>query len=274
VIDACLAHGVTLTSMVPSMAPRFLEAAARRGFDGGSLRAILFTGEPFPGPLQRAVREAFPRAAVYGFYASTEGGVIASLDPVDQEAHPGSVGRPRPGVEVRVVGPDGNDLPAGEAGELWIRGGEPGTYAVCKGYLGDPPETSAAWVDGWYRSGDVGRYDADGFLYVVGRVKDMIISGGLNIAAREVEEVVGEHPAVSEVAVVGVPDPDYGEAVLAYVVTRPGATCTAEEIVEHCRATMASYKKPRHVRFVSDLPRNAVGKIDKLALRALALEPA
>ncbi|WP_375002158.1 class I adenylate-forming enzyme family protein [Gordonia sp. PS3] len=175
-----------------------------------------------------------------------------------------SCGQPFTGVEVRVVNDDGADSPAGTTGEIQVRGD-----VVMAGYWSDPNATAAAISNGWLRTGDVGHFDENGFLYLTDRSKDVIISGGSNIYPREVEEVLLAHPAVHEAAVVGVPDPEWGENVCAFVVTGPGADVTEPQLIAHTRAHLASFKKPKSVTFLDELPKNANGKVVKRALRNL-----
>jgi long-chain acyl-CoA synthetase len=187
---------------------------------------------------------------------------------------PGSIGLPIPDTDARVVDVETgeHDMPVGETGELIVRGPQ-----VMRGYWNMPEETAMALRDGWLYTGDIGRMDEDGYFYIVDRKKDMIISGGLNIYPREIEEVLYEHPKVLEAAVIGVPDPHWGETPKAFVVLRPGETATAEEIIEFCRQRLARYKVPKHVEFRDALPKTPVGKILRRALRELetsAPEPA
>ncbi|MBI4255122.1 MAG: AMP-binding protein, partial [Candidatus Rokubacteria bacterium] len=172
---------------------------------------------------------------------------------------------PIPGVAVAILDDDDRALPAGEVGEVGVRGRN-----VMRGYYGLPEETARALRNGWLHTGDMGKLDADGFLYIVERKKDLIIRGGLNIYPREVEEVLYAHPKVAEAAVVGVRDPLMGEDVLAFVALRPGAAATEDELIGFCQARLAKYKCPKQVRFVDALPKNPVGKILRKELRALA----
>jgi acyl-CoA synthetase (AMP-forming)/AMP-acid ligase II len=186
---------------------------------------------------------------------------LTAGDPVKQRRL-GSAGRETTGVRVRVVDEDDRDLPAGEHGEIVVRGD-----LVMQGYWNQPAATAETLRHGWHHTGDVGFLDADGYLYITDRMKDMIISGGSNIYPREIEEVICTHPSVLEVSVVGVPNDTWGESVKALVVTRPGMTVTEAEIIEHCRRGLASYKKPSSVEFLEALPKNAYGKILKRELR-------
>ena len=175
-----------------------------------------------------------------------------------------SAGRVSFGWEVRIVDPDGRDLPVGAAGELLIRG-----ECLFSGYRRDPEATAAAFAEGgWYRTGDIGQLTADGYLYILDRAKDMIISGGENIYPAEVEAVLARHPAVSDVAVLGRPDPTWGEAVHAVIIPRPGSSASPEEIISWCRDQLAHFKCPRTAEFADSLPRTTTGKVLKRELRA------
>jgi fatty-acyl-CoA synthase len=173
-----------------------------------------------------------------------------------------SCGRPYPGFEIRVVGADGKALPQGAVGEIQIK-----SPTVMKGYWGKPEATASAIVDGWFATGDAGYFDEEGYLYIHDRVKDMIVSGAENIYPAEVENALMGHPAIADVAVIGVPDEKWGEAVKACVVLKPAATATADEIVQFCRTRIASYKCPKSIDFVTALPRNPSGKILRRELR-------
>jgi acyl-CoA synthetase (AMP-forming)/AMP-acid ligase II len=262
------AEGITVMGMVPTVARMLLEHAEGVPGGGASLRVVLVTGEAFPLEVKRRLRARWPKVRMYSFFAMTEAGTVTTLGPDEQLSRGTTVGRPLPGVELRIVDDKDQDVPPGQVGEILVRGGEPGQYTVMRAYFNRPQATAEAFVDGYFRTGDLGRVDAEGYLSIVDRRKDMILSGGLNIYSKEVEGALESHPAVAEAAVVGVPDARFGEAVCAYVVTRDGAAVTAEELIEHCRTLIASYKKPRDVRFVPDLPRNSVGKVLKTELRA------
>jgi long-chain acyl-CoA synthetase len=192
---------------------------------------------------------------------------MGTLMPEHQFSHASSVGRPTLGVDVRLLGDDGAEVATGEVGEIAVRCGEPGRQAVMRGYFNRPAETAAVFRDGWFLTGDLGRYDAEGFLYVVDRKKDMILSGGYTIYSREVEAALIDHPAVADAAVVGIADALFGEAVAAFVVLAPGAAASEAELIAHCRTRIASYKKPKVVHVVSTLPRNQQGKVLKRVLR-------
>ncbi len=232
---------------------------------------MLATGEAFPVDIKKRLLTALPDLGIYSFYAQTESGFITNLRPEEQLDHGDSCGRAVPGVELRIVDGELNDLPDGEAGEVLVRCGGPGEIMTMRAYHNLPEATKATIVDGgWIRTGDVCRRDADGYLYFVDRVKDMIVSGGLNIYSKEVELALIAHPAVADAAVIGVADAEFGESVMAFVEREDGATPAAGDLIEHCRERIASYKKPKHVRFVDALPRTGTGKVRKQELRDLA----
>jgi len=197
-------------------------------------------------------------------YGQTETGGGVVFNPLGGVRKPGSVGVPMAGVEVEIVDAStGNTvLPAGETGEIRLRGPQ-----LMSGYRGRPADTAAAWRDGWLYTTDIGHLDADGYLYISDRKKDMVIVSGFNVYPRAVEEVLYRHPGVLEAAVIGVADEYQGEALKAFVVPRPGSRIDAEVIVQHCRAQLAPYKVPRRIVLVAALPKTSVGKIDKKQLR-------
>ena len=180
----------------------------------------------------------------------------------------GSVGRPVAHLDLRIVDDDGHELPAGERGEICLRGPK-----VFSGYWRDPEATARALQDGWFHTGDVGRVDEDGYLFIDDRKKDLIISGGENIASPEVERVLYEHPAVLEAAVIGMPHERWGEVPLGVIVLRPGTTATAEELTEFCADRMAKFKVPKRFEFVDALPRTPSGKVLKRTLREDLVQP-
>jgi long-chain acyl-CoA synthetase len=187
---------------------------------------------------------------------------VSSFNHPDRERKPGSIGTPIDGCEMKVVGDDGRDLPVGEVGEIVIRG-----VNIMKGYWGKPEATAEAIdADGWFRSGDVARADEDGYFYIVDRKKDLIIRGGYNVYPREVEEVLYEHPAVREAAVVAVPDDEWGEEIGAAVALKEGSQVSAAELREYVKDQVAAYKYPRHVWFVDELPKGPTGKILKRSI--------
>ncbi len=270
VLDALEQRRVTNAVFVPTML-QLLTAVPRAGErDFSVLRSIAYGASPITTPVLKAALRTF-RCSLYGIYGLTEstGGVV-QLDPVDHQpdgprAHLlRSAGRPLPCVELRIVDPaTGRDRAAGEVGEVWLRAPN-----VMRGYHRRPAETAAALTeDGWLRTGDGGYIDAEGYLFLTDRIKDMIVSGGENVYPVEVEEALAQHPDVLEVAVIGVPDDRWGETVKALVVTRPGAAPTTDELVAFARERLAGYKLPRSIEFVEELARTPSGKVLKRELR-------
>jgi long-chain acyl-CoA synthetase len=229
----------------------------RDSYDVSRLRLCFSGGAAMPVEVLRAFEAAFGCIVLEG-YGLSETSPVASFNHPDRERKPGTIGTPIEGVEMRVVDEEGNEVPQGETGEIAIRG-----HNVMKGYWRRPEATAAAIRDGWFRTGDIGRVDEDGYFSVVDRKKDLIIRGGYNVYPREIEEVMHEHPAVAEVAVIGLPHPDLGEEVGAAVALKPGASATAGELRDHVKRQVAAYKYPRKVWIVDELPKNATGKILK-----------
>jgi len=260
---------ITVLGMVPTVGRMLVEAVEKDPARFASLRTVLGTGEAFPPSLAERFESALPGVRVYAFFAMTEVGQVAGLDPEDRAAHLGSVGRPVPGIEIKLVDASGVAVAAGETGEILVRSGRPGQFLVMREYYNLPEATKEALNDGWLATGDLGRLDAEGFLYIVDRKKDMVLTGGYNVYSREVEDVIRELPSVAEVGVVGKPDPIYGESVAAFVELRPGEELSESEVIEHCRRRLAGYKKPKRVTFLPQLPRGPVGKVLKRELRAL-----
>ena len=262
---------VTVFGMVPTMCRMLLPALEKAPERCRSLARIVVTGEAFPVELKQRLIELLPDTELVSFFGMTEAGGVTNLSHAEQFTHPKSVGRPAPGVEVRIVDAQGCDVLLGSIGELAVRSGKPGAFTVMKQYFNRPKETAEAIRDGWFFTGDLATMDSDGYVTIVDRKKDMIVSGGLNIYSKEVELAIATMPGIASVAVVGVPDPVFGEAVVAFIETE-GSTAPpdAEAIVAHCREAIASYKKPKHVFYRSVLPRNAVGKVLKHELAAEA----
>jgi long-chain acyl-CoA synthetase len=235
------------------------------------VRLAVVTGEAFPVELKVRLQKALPEIRLYSFFGMTELGALTLLGPDEQVTKAASVGRINPGAEVRIVDDAGADVAPGEPGEILVRSGAPGRFLTMRGYFNNPKATAETLVNGWLRTGDLGRFDSDGYLYIVDRKKDMVISGGYNIYSKEVEATILELEGVADVAVIGVPDEIYGEAVAAFVEVGQGARPDTSQIIEHCKARIASYKKPKFVRFVASLPRNGTGKVLKFELRAAFL---
>jgi len=258
--ERCTAlHGVPTMFIAELGHPRFGE------FDLSSLRTGIMAGSPCPTTVMRRVVAEMHMPEVTICYGMTETSPVSfqteADDPLDRRV--GTVGRVHPHVQVKVVGTDGRVTPRGTAGELLTRG-----YSVMRGYWGDPERTrDAIDAGGWMHTGDLGVIDEQGYCNIVGRVKDMIIRGGENVSPREIEEFLYRHPAVFDVAVVGVPDAKYGEAVCACIRLRDGMTVTEEDIRAFCRDQIAHYKVPRYVRFVDSFPLTISGKVQKYLIR-------
>jgi long-chain acyl-CoA synthetase len=196
-------------------------------------------------------------------YGATETGMLTALAPEMQTLKPGSSGLPHAHVHIAIRDDRGEDLPAGEEGEIWVK-----TPMVIKGYLNAQPlDGDTLDARGYFRTGDVGRLDADGYLFITDRAKDMIVSGGVNIYPAEIEAAIIRHPAVQDVAVIGVPDEEFGEQVKAFCELKPGHAADEAEILAYCRDILASYKRPRSIHIVAELPRNTMGKLLKRELR-------
>lgn len=260
-LDLIERHQITHAAfLAPTMLKRLLEQARGRALT--SLRSIVVGGAPLYQEDLRAAVDVFGPIIVQ-MYGQGEAPMTITVMPPEQAlARPGSCGRPFTTIEARVVDVNGRILPDGEDGEVQVRGD-----VVMRGYWNNPTATAGTVVDGWLRTGDIGHFDG-GYLYLTDRAKDVIITGGSNVYPREVEEVLLTHPNIREVAVIGVPDPEWGESIRAFVVATPGTD--AHQIIDHCRAHAASFKKPRDVVFVDELPKNAAGKILKRELRQLA----
>jgi long-chain acyl-CoA synthetase len=257
-------HDVTIFSGVPTMYWALLNYPDADKFDlakiSRNLRLCKSGGASMPVEVLKGFETKFNTKIVEG-YGLSETSPVAVFNRYG-ESKAGSIGFPVWGVEIRIVDENGSDVADGELGEIAIRG-----HCVMKGYYKRPEATAAAIKNGWFHSGDIGRRDAEGYLYISDRVKDMILRGGFNVYPRELEEVLMTHEAVSLCAVVGVPSDEHGEEVKAFVVKKEGAAATETEIVEWCKANMASYKYPRFVEFRDSLPMTATGKILKRELR-------
>ena len=231
--------------------------------DLSSLEKVYYGASIMPVPVQQELRARLPGARPFNAYGQTEIAPVATiLRPEEHDARPASCGRPVLNVETRVVDPDMNDVPPGTHGEIVHRSPQ-----LLTGYWNKPEETAEAFRGGWFHSGDVGYFDDEGYLFIVDRIRDVINTGGVLVASREVEEVLFTHAAVSEVAVVGLPDDKWIEAVVAFVVTRPGEAADDTALIAHARAHLAPFKLPKRVVFVESLPKNTAGKLLKRELR-------
>ncbi len=252
-------QGVTLLSVVSTMLGRMLEERCEKPYPP-NLRAVLLGGGPAPRPLlDECIRRGLPVLQTYGMTETASQAV--TLSPEDASRKAGSAGKPLIGVELRIER-DGEDAAPGEEGEITLRG-----PSVSTGYWQRPEKTEHAWRGGWFHTGDIGCLDEEGYLYVLDRRDDLVISGGENVYPAQVEAVLLSHSAVAEAGVTGRPDPRWGQAVVASVVLRPGARTSEEELRAYCREQLAGYKVPASVVFVTELPRNAAGKLLRRMLR-------
>ncbi|HKA04298.1 MAG TPA: AMP-binding protein [Acidimicrobiales bacterium] len=264
-LDLIERHGVTATLVVPTMLAAFTDEQVARPRDVSTLRAICHGGSPVATETVRRAHDAFPDAELLHLYGATETAPIATTlrgeELLLDSPRVRSCGQATVGVEVAVVGSDGQPVRTGEVGEVVVRGDN-----VMVGYWNKPEQTAEALVDGWYHTGDLGYMDEEAFVYLVDRAKDMIVTGGENVYSTEVEDALYRHPAVLEAAVFAIPDPHWGEAVHAVVV--PRADVTAEELLAHCRGLIAGYKVPKAIEFRTEpLPKSGAGKVLKRELR-------
>jgi long-chain acyl-CoA synthetase len=261
VLEAIARHRVSIMFAVASIYRAILRVGAPAGLDLGSLKLPIAGGEALGADLAERFRELFGVPLLEGF-GMTEASPVVSVN-VPGRTRPGSVGKLLPWVEARVVDDEDRPLPAGAEGELHLRG-----ECVTPGYHNRPAEAAAAFAPGgWLRTGDLARIDADGYLWITGRKKDLIISGGENFSPNEIESVLHQHPAVAEAAVIGVPDPSRGEVPKAYVVLRDGASAAAADLAAWCRQRLPRFKLPAAYEFRPALPHTPTGKVHKLMLR-------
>lgn len=262
-----LQHGAfTGTFMVPTHYQSIfaLESAVLARYKGTSsrLRTIISNASALPQAVKERIVAYWGEGLLHETYGSTEGGIVTNLRPKDQLSKIQSVGLPFTCTGVRLLDENGQDVAQGEVGELVSR-----SPFLFSGYYGRPEETRACNIDGWVSVGDLARRDEDGYLYIVDRKKDMVITGGFNVYPREIEEVLHAHPSVREAAVIGVPDELWGERLRAYVAVRSGMSVDDAEIERHCREALAGYKVPKELRFIDALPRGPSGKVLKMELR-------
>ena len=255
---------VSHTVLVPTMINLLTQFSELKKYDLTSLEQLGYGGSPMAPELIHRTREVLPDIKLVQVYGLSETGFLSGLqDHEHTEGRLRSCGRACLGIDVRVVDESGKEVGAGHAGELVARGAN-----VMRGYWNNPEETALAFRDGLFRTGDVGYQDADGYLYILDRLKDMIVTGGENVYSGEVEAVIYEHPAVREAAVFGIPDPQWGELVMACVVLKPGKALSVDDLITHCRRSLANYKIPRRVEFLeTELPKGGSGKILKKILR-------
>ena len=255
---------VSYTVLVPTMINLLTQFPDLSRYDLGCLKQLVYGGSPIAPEVIHRTRAVFPKLRLIQIYGLSETGFLTALQ--DDEHTPQrllSCGRPCAGIDVRVVDASGTEVGVGQPGEVVARGAN-----VMRGYWNNPEETVSAFRNGLFRTGDIGYQDAEGYLYILDRVKDMIVTGGENVYSGEVEAVLYEHPAIREAAVFGIPDSRWGELVMACVVLKPGAALGVDELLAHCRRSLASYKIPRRVEFSDlELPKTGSGKILKRALR-------
>jgi long-chain acyl-CoA synthetase len=267
VLDVLERDRVTVFEGVPTMYVALLGEPDLDRRDLSALRVCVSGGAALPVEVMREFERVFGCMILEG-YGLSETSPVASFNHPDRPRKPGSIGTPVRGVQMRVVDEFGGDVPAGEVGEIAIRG-----HNLMKGYWRREEATAEAIPDGWFRTGDLARTDSDGYFFIVDRRKDLIIRGGYNVYPREIEEVLYEHPAVAEAAVVGVPDPSLGEEVGAAVVVKPGATVTPAQLRDYVKSQVAAYKYPRRVWLVPALPKGPTGKVLKREIRPPAAQP-
>jgi long-chain acyl-CoA synthetase len=255
---------VSHTVLVPTMINLLTQFPEVKKYDLSSLQVLAYGGSPMAPDLIRRTRELLPQVKLVQAYGLSESGFLTGLQ--DQEHTDErllSCGRPCPGIDLRVTDDAGNQVEVGKSGELVARGAN-----IMRGYWNNPGETALAFRDGSFRTGDIGYQDSEGYFYILDRLKDMIVTGGENVYSGEVEAVIYAHPAVREAAVFGIPDPKWGEVVMACVVLKPGSTLTIDDLIAFCRQSLASYKIPRRVEFSeAELPKSGSGKILKRVLR-------
>jgi long-chain acyl-CoA synthetase len=256
---------VTSSFIVPTIVKRVLALPdeVKRRYDPSSLRSLMVGAAPFPVETKKAALEYFGDC-LYEYYGSTDAGLNTILPPSEQRARLSSCGKPVAGSDIRILDDDGNELPTGEVGNIYITN----TLVKAMQYYKDPEKTREAFRGDYMTVGDMGYFDADGYLHIVDRKTDMVISGGVNIYPAEIEDLIHEHPAVLDVAVIGVPNEEWGEELKAVVQLRPEARATADDIIDFCRERLADYKRPRTVDFVAEVARNPSGKLLKREIRA------
>ena len=255
---------VSHTVLVPTMINLLTQFPEVKKYDLSSLQVLAYGGSPMPPDLIRRTRELLPQVKLVQAYGLSESGFLTGLQ--DQEHTDDrllSCGRPCPGIDLRVTDDSGKQVEVGKSGELVARGAN-----IMRGYWNNPGETALVFRNGSFRTGDIGYQDSEGYFYILDRAKDMIVTGGENVYSGEVEAVIYAHPAVREAAVFGIPDPKWGEVVMACVMLKPGSTLTADDLIAFCRQSLASYKIPRRVEFSdTELPKSGSGKILKRLLR-------
>ena len=262
VLETIQKRKVTLFMAVPTMYFKLLEVEGLEKYDLSSMRLFVSGSAPLSRELFYKLKKAFGHEVLER--AGMSESEMNFSNPYDGERIPGSVGPCLPGVKVRITDKNYNDVPVGTEGEILIKGPN-----VFNGYWNKPAYNKQVFKDGWFVTGDVGKIDEKGYVYIIGRSKDVIKSGGINIYPREIEDVIESMPQVMECAVVGVPDKEFGESVKAYVVLNPGSKLSDDDVIAYCKEKLASFKKPKFVDFIDSLPKNTMGKILKGDLRKM-----
>jgi fatty-acyl-CoA synthase len=261
-LDIIERERVTCTLMVPTMIVRLANLPAAAAARASSLRWVMSVAAPLTTDTARRFMERFG-PILWNFYGATETGLVTLAGPGDHLTRPGTIGRALRGNDIRLLDSAGREVPDGEVGELYVR-----SSMLIAGYHRNAEAMQSALRDGSFSVGDLARRDADGHYYLVSRTHDLVISGGVNIYPREIENHLCTHPAILDAAVVGDPDPEWGESLHAYIVLREGHALSEDAVIAHCRAALADFKRPRKVTFVAELPRNPTGKLLVSALRA------
>jgi fatty-acyl-CoA synthase len=258
---------ITCSFMVPTMLVRMcaLPPQVRSKYCVKSLRWVMSGAAPLATETARQVNEQWG-PVLWNFYGSTETGLVTIARPSEHLTRPGTIGRALLGIDIQLLNESGTQVPVGEVGELYTK-----SSALIDGYHRNVSDTNASMRQGYFSVGDMARVDRDGFYYLESRKNDMVISGGVNIYPREIEDHLHQHPSILEAAVIGIPNAEWGEQLLAFVVLRAGVQLTEAEVIDFCRRELADFKRPRSVRFLVELPRNPTGKVLKQQLRTMAL---
>ncbi|MBI4369487.1 MAG: long-chain fatty acid--CoA ligase [Elusimicrobia bacterium] len=251
----------TAFSAVPSLYAVLLNLPDSEKYDLSSLRFCICGAAPMPVPVFEAFEKKF-KAKILEGYGLSEGTCVSSVNPWDGTRKIGSIGLPIKGQPMKIIANDGQELPDGQTGEIVMQGDN-----VMKGYFNNPQATAETLINGWLHTGDLGYKDKDGYFFIAGRKKEMIIRAGENIYPKEIEEILYKHPAIAEAAVIGLPDERWGEEVAAFIVLKEGQQSTQKDIVSYCRQSLADYKCPRKIEFVPTLPKTATGKIQKVKIK-------
>jgi acyl-CoA synthetase (AMP-forming)/AMP-acid ligase II len=257
-------HKVTTMWVVPTMLNRVLNlpVKVRESYDISSIRVMTVGGESFPFPLVKKAVEYFGEGKIFEFFGATETSCVTYMRPEDQLRKPGSCGIPAMGCDIKLLDENRNEVPMGEPGIMYVM-----SDFLLDGYYGNPGATQENYHNGYFTVGDMGRVDEEGYYYIVDRAVDMIISGGVNIYPAEIEEVLYGHPELFDVSIIGVPDADWGEKIVAYVVKKENAHIREEDIIDFVGERLASYKKPKEVIFVDEIPYSPSGKQLKRVIR-------